>query len=70
MVRKIDYNRMGVITYSMSDVANDLDKLPKKGIATSSTAQGILNGELVIYYFTARYDANGVEIDGVTNSYK
>lgn len=65
MVRKIDDNRMGVISYSMSDVVNDLDKLPKKGIATSSTAQGILNGELVIYYFTSKYDTNGAEIDGV-----
>lgn len=65
MIKKIDHNGMGVISYSMSDVVNDLDKLPKKGIATSSIAQGILNGELVIYYFTSKYNANGVEIDGV-----
>ena len=65
MIKQTDFNRLGVITYSMSDVANDLDKLPKKGIATSSIAHGVLNGELVVYYFTAKYDDNGLEIEGI-----
>lgn len=65
MIKQTDFNRLGVITYSMSDVANDLDKLPKKGIATSSIAHGVLNGELVVYYFTSGYDDNGLETEGI-----
>ncbi len=67
MIKKIDEGKHGKIDYSMSDVTNDLPNLPKIGIPTGCTAQGILGGNLVVYYFTAKYDSNNVPIEGVWN---
>lgn len=53
------------------DTREDFNGLPMKGIATGSTAQLMevgANGEkgnLIIYYFTKRFDNNKNEIEGI-----
>lgn len=51
MIRLKNQNSHGVVEYTITEL-EDISNLPKKSIATGSTAEGIISGKLVVYYFT------------------
>lgn len=60
MIRVIDKNDYGKVQFSIDEVA-DVANLPKIGFVTGSTAEGIIGGDLAVYYFTEGKDgADGV----------